>query len=290
MDRFDHQARYEVKGDIIKALVLAESINRENILIRPDLLERLNSLPGNDGRIVLRTLDFHLYGRKDKTELGLAKVGIIKSEHKGVSLNLRDIDDLVKVTEILMRHPIYGEKVKKSIEFAFLKAFTSVFGDGFLDSDITQDLSPEELENVVIKKRGRLGLKEKTCYILKVFRILDKIKEHSDYYISELCYGDLTLALNSMNSICDDVLSNSNEREIIRFFNLVVRNALLGSEPKLSSYDDKEIKNIEQKMKATSETIVVSLFFSSPFLNKPLILKEDWSWDEIRVTDKKVLK
>ena len=66
------------------------------------------------------------------------------------------------------------------------------------------------------------------------------------------------------------------------FFDLVIRSAPLGAEPKLSLYDDEKIRNIEQKMTATSENIMVTLLFSSPFSNNRLKLKSDWFWDEIR--------
>ncbi|MEM4090870.1 MAG: hypothetical protein QXQ46_09065 [Thermoplasmatales archaeon] len=214
MDQFDHSERYRTKGDIIKTLILARFIKEENILIRSDLLERLNSLYDNDKKIVLRTPDIHLYGKKNKSELGLAKVVVIKSEHMGISLNLRNINDLVKVTEVLICHPIYGEKVKKSIDLAFLKAFSSVFGDGFLGLNTTHYQSSEDLESAIFKKRGKLGMREKICYIMELFRILDTIKEYSIHHISELDYASLTLALTSIESICNDVSFSSNEGKL----------------------------------------------------------------------------
>ncbi|MEM3488292.1 MAG: hypothetical protein QXO75_01325 [Nitrososphaerota archaeon] len=90
------------------------------------------------------------------------------------------------------------------------------------------------------------------------------------------------MAFTSTESIFDDVLSNSNDIEILLFFDLVIKNTLLGKGPKLSLYDDKEIKNVEQRMMATSENILVTFLFSSPFSNNRLKLKSGWSWDEIR--------
>ncbi|MEM3255654.1 MAG: hypothetical protein QW745_00740 [Thermoplasmata archaeon] len=118
---------------------------------------------------MLRTLDYHLFGRRNKSELALAKSGIARSEHKGISLNLKSIDDLIKVTEVLVRHPIYGEKVKKSIDLAFLKRFSLVFGDGFLGLDITHYPSSEGLEGAIFKKRGKLGMRKKFVTLYDYF-------------------------------------------------------------------------------------------------------------------------
>ncbi|MEM3191481.1 MAG: hypothetical protein QW292_05185 [Candidatus Parvarchaeota archaeon] len=329
MNRFSHQERLRTKADIIRILILSGSINGQNALTRPDLLERLNSLYDDDKKILLRTLDYHLFGRKNKNELGLAKSRIVRTGHGGISLNLWDIDDLVRVTEILMHHPLYGEMIRKAIDLVFFEAFSTVFGDGFLNDMIdtssirihflrgqfqndffgfstfhyiepteihmsSGDISTGEVhlsydglldfnnpKNEVFKKRGRLSTKEKICYIIRFLRLLDLIEGTCIDHKSKPDYSHLTLALTSIESICEEVSSYSDEDDVTRFLDLVIKDALLGRFSNLVKdvlsadqsglrlqYDAevrKEMENIEQKMSIVSRNIMSALIFSSPF-------------------------
>jgi hypothetical protein len=75
--------------------------------------------------ITEKGIDYHLYDKK----LGLVTRRILKSDRGKFSLNLKKARSIACIFEIMEAHPEYGERIRISLEFAFLVCFLSGYGE-----------------------------------------------------------------------------------------------------------------------------------------------------------------